>query len=100
MSLLGPFGWCQSPLCSLNVSLSPLWFLSNDTHWWPQELGFFGLLKVWAKWGGDVFLLLLDWALPDLKRKVEYSGSSHVPTPLGLAKKDKALSLYPSTLQA
>lgn len=59
----------------------------------------FGLLKVRAK-RGDVFLLLLDWAFADLKRKLEYSGSSRVPTPLGLAKTDKAPSLYPSTPQA
>lgn len=69
---------------------TPTGGLKNSAFWTSKGVGK----------PGDVFLLLLDWALPDLKRKVEYSGSSRVPTPLGLAKKDKALSLYPSTPQA
>lgn len=36
----GSFRLVKSPLCSLNVSLPPLWFSANDTDWWPQELGF------------------------------------------------------------
>lgn len=69
---------------------TPIGGLKNSAFWTSKGVGK----------RGDVFLLLLDWALQDLKRKVEYSGSSRVPTPLGLAKKDKALSLYPSTPQA
>lgn len=84
----GSFRLVKSPLSSLNVSLPPLWFASNNLIGGLKNSAF------WTSKGvGDVYLLLLDWALADLKRKVEYSGSSRVPTPLGLAKKDKALSL-------
>lgn len=95
VSLLGPFGWLKAHCVRWMSVCSQFGFLPTT----PSITRLFGLLKVWVD-KGDVFLLLLDWALPDLKREVEYSGSSHVPTPLGLAKKDKTLSLYPSTPQA
>lgn len=95
MSLLGPFGWLKAHCVHWMSVCFQFGFLPTT----PSITRLFGLLKVWVD-KGDVFLLLLDWALPDLKREVEYSGSSHVPTPLGLAKKDKTLSLYPSTPQA
>lgn len=69
---------------------TPIGGLKNSAFWTSKGVGK----------QGDVLLLLLGWALPDLKRKAADSGSSRVPTPLGLAKKDKALSLYPSTPQA
>lgn len=85
----------KSPLCSLNVSLVPVWFsssntLNNSAFWTSKGVG----------GQGGCFPTCLGLGFPDLKREVEYSGSSHVPTPLGLAKKDKTLSLYPSTPQA
>lgn len=90
------FSECQSVPTLVFVQRHPLVASRTRLFWTSKGVG-----KVCVcVGGGDVFLLLLDWALPDLKRKVEYSGSSRVPTPLGLAKKDKALSLYPSTLQA
>lgn len=74
---------CDFPNVSLKKEMHPICFSFNSSDWYYFRTWAFYTLKVWTN-GKKMFLEHLlpgDWALSDLRRAVECSGSGQGPTP-------------------